>query len=304
MFTGVETIWQACYSSDGKLILAASHAGNVKIIDATDFSIRTEWKIGESPVYTVDSTGNFVVVGSEDGTLQIRTFPEGRIHGTVKGFSTLRKAFWSPDGSFFVLTASPSENIDLNGVYLISTNGKILKTLIDPVPTADGFPTGIAFDRSGRRIAVSWANRRRGAEIYQTVDGTRLLQIKNSSDVNAIAIAPDGGSIYGACWDGSVSGWSASSGKPLFRSLWHETEGAVAITVSPDGRLIAVSGHGNGPMAKVYRTSDGSLQSCFGESNPVGNSIRFSTDGSRLLLGLSTYGNLLQVPIVISFDVK
>src|SRR5206468_1160958 len=70
------------------------------------------------------------------------------------------------------------------------------------------------------------------------------LRFRHGSDVNEIAFAPDGRTVYTACHgDKLARAWAVAGGREVRR--FGGDAAALAVAVSPDGKLLATGEDGN-----------------------------------------------------------
>lgn len=119
----------------------------------------------------------------------------------------------------------------------------------------------------------------------------------------AVAISNHGKHLVSGGTDGKITLWSTSTRKPVWSAAWRSGTGdcVYGVAVSPDGASVAVCGRGSGAAVQLYDLAQGTLQRSFGETNPVGNAVRFSPDGQRVTACFTTYGNLSQVAVIRTF---
>jgi WD40 repeat protein len=130
-----------------------------------------------------------------------------------------------------------------------------------------------------------------------TGDSTRIYDLKKldapsviarhtSSDINAVAMTPDGASIATVDGVGAISLWDVATGKPL--KIFNCPEYAFSsVEFSPDGKLIAVTGEikNKEPIVELRDAGGGQIIASLKVRSQYVNSTAFSPDGKTLATG-------------------
>jgi WD40 repeat protein len=310
-YLGVETIWDIDRSADGKLVFAASAYGNVKILDAGSLELLGEIKVGKEPLQTVSVSfdGIYVAVGKMQGGMLMYKRSEGYAYVeqlSVPDYFSISRIRFAPSGYELAVAGAPKEDYKKTQVDVWNAEKKmktrnLVKSTNDQCAYSD-----IAWSPDGSRIALGISNAKHGVEIYDAASGKLTTRISTPADVSACAFSPDGKSIAAGGTDQKVTLWNISTGTAVWKFTWGKSgvDYVYGISFSPDGSAVAVCGTGTGRAVEVLNAADGKVKKESGASNPGGNMIRFSTDGSAVYVAFTTYGNVAKVPIVQKFVIN
>lgn len=133
------------------------------------------------------------------------------------------------------------------------------------------------FSPDGRRLLRVEPPEVRSYDLATGVDSLRTLE-GFTADYGVLSL--DGRRALAADDTGGVDVWDVDSGLRIRRLEVYKDERAFA-DLSPDGELVATS-NGQGPI-QVWRVRDGAEQARLGTSGKIGELVRFSPDGTRLL---------------------
>ena len=140
----------------------------------------------------------------------------------------------------------------------------------------------IAYSHDGTRLAVGsgigvWVyNARTGAEIN--------LLTGHTSVIRSVAFNPDGSTLAGGGWDGTIHLWNATTGQHLNTLTGHRSA-VRSVAFNPDGSTLASGSQGG--TIRLWDANTGqhlrglTALDVFGNTEIV-NSIAFSPDGSIL----------------------
>lgn len=304
-YRSVETIWDLEGSKDGKIIVAASSYGNIKILNATDLSLLSEMKIGTDPISSVSISfdGDYIAIGGMTGKVFIyqRTsgidFVEYAVFPDYFGVSKLQ---FSPISNELVVSGAPKENYKNTQVDVWNVEEKKLKfNLVKSTNELNNF-SDVAYSNDGTKIALGISNKNHGIEIYNAATGKLSLRIPTAKDVVACSFSPDGKQIAAGGTDKAITLWNLATKTAVWKTAWNdETDAYVyGVSFSADGKSIAVCGKGSGKSVKIYNAADGKMKNELGDANVGGNAIWFSSDASFVYLALTTYGDIAKVPVV------
>lgn len=186
---------------------------------------------------------------------------------------TIRSAAVSPDGQQLVLLK------DDRTAYLWNWR----KEKHDPIKLTHDFPVNLAtFSQDGSLVAIAGGQNPNGiARIWNTRTAEAVTRsIRLPSDVEAIALSPDGTKFATALRNNTASVWSTKSGDQLGRSLKHN--GAVRhVSFSPDGlRVITAS---EDRTARVWDIAKSEAITPPLQHNDIVTYAEFSPDGQRVV---------------------
>lgn len=119
---------------------------------------------------------------------------------------------------------------------------------------------------------------------WDLTNGTPLSFSAHDSWVFALAVSPDGGTLFSGGGDGQLVWWPVVGDKPEpIRKVAAHQGWIRQISVSADGQFVATAG--NDQAVRLYKVADGSLVRSFaGHENQV-YSVLFHANGQWLLSG-------------------
>ena len=204
---------------------------------------------------------------------------------------------FSPDGKRFSIAALVRDGAGPEGwkiqVFEWET-GRVVCTLADP----DAVPRPVAFDPSGRRLAVVYGRSRGtgGSElrIWRLDDGKELIAIPLSDRQivhrNSVVFSPDGsrlaaltkpaGPFEALGSAGEVRIWEAETGRELLR--FETRPGPWGLAYSPDGRRLAEIDAGASHRLRDAVSGKEVLELTRDQGDGSAKAFAFSPDGSRL----------------------
>ena len=145
-----------------------------------------------------------------------------------------------------------------------------------------GWILDIAYSDDGARLAVGSGI---GVWIYNALTGAEVdLLTEHTSVIRSVAFNPDGSTLAGGSWDGTIHLWDATTGQHLNTLTGHRSA-VRSVAFNPDGSTLA-SGSQGGTIRLWDATTGQHLRvltalDVFGNAEIV-NSIAFSPDGNTL----------------------
>lgn len=309
-FKSVEPIWDLAKSPDGNYILAASAYGNLKILLASDLSLVSEIKLTDgSPIFTAawSADGNYIATGYNDGNgvvYQKEARMQFKVYDTLKGYSSVWKVRFSPITNDLMVSGAPKADYTDTQIDVWDIENKKIKYNVLKSTNAEKSISDIEWSEEGDKIAVGISNKKKGIEVYDTT-GKLSYRIEHKFDVTAVSFAKGGLLLATGGIDGKVTLWNLADKKQIWSKEWRAgtVEYINDIAFAPNALTIAVCGRGTGAPIKIYGMVTGDVKHEFGTTNPVGNSILFSSDSKNVFAAYTTYGDISKVPVVVKFAI-
>ncbi len=309
-FKSVESIYDLALSPDGKYVLAASSYGNMKILNAADLTLVSEIKLTDGPpIFSASWShdGNYIATGYSDGNALVYVRTEGMqftIFDTLEGYASIADVRFNPKKLELLVSGAPIKDYTLAKVDVWDIKAKKIKVKIIDVDTWGTSPTSITYSDDGTKIGISYAYDRKGIEVFDST-GKIINKIKHTVEVDCLDFSPDGGMIVSGGIDKSVTLWNLTTNKAVWSKPWYPSASDYVHSVdfSPDGLIIAACGRGSGAPVKIYSFESGAVKHELGTTNPVGNSVLFSSDSKYVYVALTTYGDISKVPVISKYQV-
>lgn len=232
---------------------------------------------------TIPGVGGSVDWGA--GDLLVTEGPED------SGLIELRDA-----GSGQVVRSWPGHEIDVNEVVFSADGSRLLTTgddgaarLWDPATgallwehVATGQVWGPSFSTDGRRAAVAWENEG-VVRVLDTGTGAVVGEVRAVPRPYSTALTHDGtGVAVPDPGESGVSIFNVGTGEPVLTVGEDIATVPHDVTISPDGRWLAISGFDVDFLTRVWSIADGSLHATLYTSAPSTNAD-FSPDSHRVL---------------------
>ena len=225
--------------------------------------------------------------GSRNGTIHLWDITTGKEIKTLMGHTNdvISLAF-SPDGTTLV---SGSED---NTIRLWeTTTGKHIKTF-----GCGGMPFALTFNPDGATLAgvmnspptdaltagaPSLFPRDPGNFICLWDVATGDIRFTKSKGIYSFACSPDGVTLAGGSWNGTIHLWDAATGKEI-KTLMGHTDAVISLAFSPDGTTL-VSGSEDNTIC-LWDTATEEHVKILGHTNGV-RSLAFSPNGLTFVSG-------------------
>jgi WD40 repeat protein len=219
------------------------------------------------------------------GIVVIRTLPDGRVHGVLRGYQggVFALAF-APD-SRHLASGGSDQQVRIWDVERCQ-EVKTLKGFSDPV-------RALAFTPDGKRLAAGGGQRWRTisshVRIWNVDNGQIVASLAHHDPVYAIAFSGDGQTLATGGLEYDVSIWDVPGGRRRFVLEGH-TSTVLGLAFSPDGSRLASSGDDN--RLCLWNTATGQRAGRI----PVGAhgvwGIAFAPDGRTVAVGGHTEGDV------------
>ncbi|MCI0564739.1 MAG: hypothetical protein MN733_40245, partial [Nitrososphaera sp.] len=222
---------------NGKLIVAASRDGTIKVLDLmTGQVLRTLTGHNDGVISgAITSDGQLAISASVDNTLKVWDLATGHELRTLKGHAdAVDSVMITPNGQCAV---SASSDKTLKVWDLIT--GQELRTL----KGHDSRVTSVALTPNGQ-CAVS-ASEDTTLKVWDLATGQELRTLKgHDRGVTSVAITPDGQHVISASEDSTLKVWDLSTGQQL-QTLKGHSYTVTCVALTPDGRLAISTSHDN-----------------------------------------------------------
>jgi WD40 repeat protein/tetratricopeptide (TPR) repeat protein len=223
-----------CYSPDGTRLASASYDQTVKVWDTRTGAEALTLRGHTGGVLSVcySSDGTRLASASQDGTIKVWDARTGDVPLTLRGHTNGPRAVsYSPDGSRL---ASASED----GTVKVwdARTGVLALTLRGHTNTT----SGVCYSPDGSRLAsASWDHT---VKVWDAHTGEPALTLRGHTNrVLSVVYSPDGGRLASAAFDKTVKVWDARTGAEVLTLRGH-TGPVTSVYFSPDGTSIISQG--------------------------------------------------------------
>ena len=266
---------------DGTLIIWDLERGEPKFVYSTS---------QQAAAVTMSDDGDFVLLGSEDGSARIYTMSEDKHAFEVRRFGEVESlvfgARFSPDGDQILVGGGPvftvQELPDATESFVIQLDaetGEAIQHLEGHAATV----TSITYSPDGKNAATTSGD---NSLILWDVASGEILQmlIGHQGAVWDAEYSPDGNYIASGSDDSVVIIWDVDTGKISNRLEGH-TDAVLSITFSPDGSRIVSGGDGLDQTIILWDAFEGTeIRRLEGHAGCIYD-LEISSDGKSLLSG-------------------
>lgn len=309
-YKSVESIYDLCLSPDEKHILVTSSYGKLYILNASDLTMVSEIKLTDGyPIFTGvwSHDGNYIATGYNDGNGIVYMRTEGMQftpYDTLEGYASVWKMRFSPVSNDLMVSGAPKADYTDTQIDVWDIEKKKIKYNILKSTNAEKSISDIEWSDEGDKIAVGISNKKKGIEVYDST-GKFSYRIEHKFDVTATAFAKGGLLLATGGIDGKITLWNLADKKQVWSKEWREgiVEYITDIAFAPNSLTVAVVGRGTGAPIKLYNMVTGAVKHEFGTTNPVGNSVIYSSDSKNVFGAYTTYGDIAKVPVVVKYAI-
>jgi len=265
-------ILAVAFSPNGRLLASGGYDPAVRIWNVATGDVLKELTGHTGPVVTVafDAGGARVLTAGEDGTARLWDAYTGTSLATLRGNL----------GAVVIAGFGPGAD----EVSTVSGDGTVriwAQNAERPLATATGHENEVwhvGVDPGGTRFVTASIDHT--ARVWRTEDGTLISTLRgHTSEVFAATFSPDGAHVATSGPDGSIRIWDPATGEQ--QRVFAEALGPIrAVAYSGDGRRIAATGNDG---TWIWDTVSGARLTTLQSSS---NSVAFSPDGGRLVLGV------------------
>lgn len=189
----------------------------------------------------IDPIGEQVVVGYQDGRLEIRDLSDGRLLSEVQGHKNLvAHVRYSPGGEWLV-------TIGVDQTYIWDRSGNIKLSIASAGGGYVGPP--VAFRSDGKVVAVigeisanaNWPERT-AIRVIEIETGRVISTMRGHvRDITSLDFTPGGQRLASGAYDNRIKIWDADTGDELLTLSGH-TAAVTSVRFTPDGRSLISTG--------------------------------------------------------------
>jgi len=281
-----ESVWNARFSSNGRLVLTVSQDRTAKVWDALNGSLVCILEGHMAPVWDgfFSSDGSRIVTGSDDNTVRVWDATTGCQLHTITGHKgPVTSVQFNREGTRLV-TASH----DLTArVWDVATGSQIAR-----LGGHSEWVRSAQFSPDGSRIVT--ASDDRTVRVWEAETGQVIHQLMgHEAPVMGAQFSPDGVRIVSASHDLTARIWNADTGEPVATLAGHDGYVNVA-QFSPDGEQVVTASEDK--TARVWDAASGKHVATLNAHEDGVKNAEFSPDGSKVMTtAFSTHAIIWEV---------
>jgi WD40 repeat protein len=278
----------AAVTPDGRHVVSGSGDHTLRVWDLAtgETKMILQGHTGEVYAVAVTPDGRHVVSGSGDHTLRVWDLAAGETKMILRGHTDSVKAVAvAPDGRHLV---SGSDDRTLR-VWDLET-GEIKKVPHGPSWWKDAKRQWIAQSKTGVSAVVVTPDGRHAVgpddktlRVWDLATGeTKTTLGRHASEVNALAITPDGRRVISGSADGTLRVWDLATEQTTMTLQSHAGK-VNAVAITPDGRHVVSSSYDN--TLRIWDLATGETTRTFqGHASSV-SAVAVTPDGNRVVSG-------------------
>lgn len=272
-FDHTQAVNAVAFSRDSRWLASGADDHTAKLYRTSDWGLERTLSGHTDNIYSVAFSPDSLrlATGSWDQTVRLWNVADGGLVFSMPHGSGVDTVAFSPDGQTLASGAWD------HNIKLWDPNRGVL---IDTLVGHNALVNAVIFSPDSQTLASGSWYPEYAIKLWNRSPGTLLQTITNhSSAINALIFTANSQLISGG--DSTARFWDGLTGR--FLQAINPAANVAAITLSPDGQLIAMPGSNH--TVKIYRTSDGMLmQTLTGHTDDV-TGVAFSHDGTLLASG-------------------
>lgn len=287
-------VYSLAFTPNGRELAAASwypfhQSGNIHILDAKTLERKRVLRSEAGPVMCVaiSADGSKLASGGDDRIVRLWDYEGlreiGAFHGHTNGVVSVA---FSPDGNRLASAGWDKQVLGWN-----LKDGSVRQR----IPTTNQF--SVAFSPDGKLLACS----ARTVDLRDIGTGKAVRYLTEYKNVDIrTTFSPDGRTLAATGMDGRLHFWDTETWRHWTPTAEDSDQGRPRTTLdcdshfafSPDSRWLVMPGYDN--AIRIWEARTGKLLNTIHATNFF-NSVAFSPDGQRLILGTGQTAQLLEL---------